>query len=69
MCPISLTIQNRPYLHYHPIFEMAKKSAAKAAPAAAPKAAAKVTKAAKVANPLFPKRPKNFRVGGDVRVC
>jgi chromosome condensin MukBEF MukE localization factor len=33
------------------------------------KAAAAPAKAApKVANPLFPARKKNFRIGGDVRV-
>lgn len=30
--------------------------------------AAAAKKAPKVANPLFPKREKNFRIGGDIRV-
>ena len=41
---------------------MAPKKGTKAKTAAAP---AKVVKAE---NPLFPKRPKNFRVGGDIQV-
>jgi hypothetical protein len=34
------------------------------------KAAAKApeVKKTKPENPLFPKRPKNFRIGGDIRV-
>ena len=39
---------------------MAKKAAAKKAPVKEVKKAAP--------NPLFPKRPKNVRIGGDVRV-
>ena len=45
---------------------MAKKTAP-AAKAAAP--AKKAEPKAKAENPLFPKRPKNLRIGGDVRVC
>jgi hypothetical protein len=42
---------------------MVKKAAAPAkAAAAAP------VKEKKTENPLFPKRPKNFRIGGDIRV-
>ena len=39
-----------------------------AAPKKAVKAAAAPAKAPKVANPLFVSRPKNLRVGGDIRV-
>jgi hypothetical protein len=54
-----------------------KKADKPAAAAAAAKAPAKsaaavkgktVEKEKKGDNPLFPKRPKNFRVGGDIRV-
>jgi len=39
------------------------------APKKTTKTAAAPAKAApKVANPLFPSRKKNFRIGGDVRV-
>lgn len=42
-----------------------KKNASKASK---PTGGAAKSKAPKVANPLFPKREKNFRIGGDIRV-